>query len=77
MTRYLPLLIIIIALGLAALWVYQRGAEDVRNATERQNNAAGNQSDDARSRYDLCVDGGGVWDYGSGKCARTPAGGRN
>lgn len=42
--------------------------------TERQNNAAGNGADDARSRFDGCS--GGMWDFGTGRCRGTsPRGG--
>lgn len=63
----------LIAAGAAALiWLYvgirDQGADAVRNAVERQNNAAGSTADDARSAYDRCLDSGGVWDFGAGRC---------
>lgn len=63
----------LIAAGAAALiWLYveirDQGADAVRNAVERQNNAAGSTADDARSACDRCLDGGGVWDSGAGRC---------
>ncbi len=58
--------------GLSWLHGYQRGAATERTAIltkiERQNNAAGNSAVSARSTYDKCIDGGGVWDFGAGKC---------
>lgn len=64
----------IVALTALAAIIWQDGADSVRTAVERQNNASGDQSDSARSDFDLCVDGGGVWNYRTGKCARSPAG---
>ncbi len=59
-------------MGLSWLHGYQRGAASERQAIltkiERQNNAAGNSADSARGSYDKCIDGGGVWDFGAGKC---------
>lgn len=68
---------VIIALVVVATGIWQDGADSVRTAVERQNNASGDQSDSARSDFDLCVDGGGVWNYRAGKCARAPAGRRH
>lgn len=63
------------ALAAIANWIWRDGGESVRTAVDRQNNASGDQSDNARSGYDLCVDGGGVWNYRTGKCS-GPAPGR-
>ncbi|NSY17279.1 hypothetical protein [Neorhizobium sp. AL 9.2.2] len=57
----------------AATWIYHAGGESKLNSIERQNNEAGNQSDRARGDYDVCIDGGRVWDFGSGKCTRPTA----
>ncbi|WP_143348327.1 hypothetical protein [Ensifer adhaerens] len=51
--------------------------EDYKSSIERQNNASGDAASDARSDFDLCLDRGGVWDYGAGKCRRSAAGRRN
>lgn len=57
----------------ALIWLYaeirSQGADSVRNAIERQNNAAGSTADDARGSYDLCPDG--MWDFAAGRCVRT------
>lgn len=73
----------IIAGGLALagiLWlvaeIREDGAQSVTTKIERQNNASGDAASNARSDFDLCLDRGGVWDYGAGKCRRSPAGGR-
>lgn len=73
----------IIAGGLALagiVWLVAEIREDgVRSVTtkiERQNNASGDAASNARSDFDLCLDRGGVWDYGAGKCRRSQAGGR-
>lgn len=66
--RALIILAIIVALSLVALWIYRAGGEGVTNAVERRNNDAANQSDRARSDYDRCLDGGGVWNSAAGKC---------
>lgn len=65
-----------IALGVAAagalIWLYaeirNQGADSVLINIERQNNDAGNTADDARSAYDRCLDGGGLWNFGAGRC---------
>ncbi|QRY69093.1 hypothetical protein JVX98_12745 [Ensifer sp. PDNC004] len=53
------------------------GARAVVTKIERQNNASGDAASNARSDFDLCLDRGGVWDYGAGKCRRSQAGGRH
>lgn len=60
----------------AFAWVYRQGGGNARSSIERQNNEAGNQSDDARSRFGACLDGGRVWDFGAGKCSGPAPGGR-
>jgi hypothetical protein len=59
-------ILIIILLGL--VWIYNQGAGSVATAIERQNNAAGNASDNSRSDYDACPVG--MWDFGARKCSR-------
>lgn len=60
------------ALVAAAIWLFveirDQGAESVRTSIERQNNEAGNAADGARSAYDRCLDGGGLWNFGAGRC---------
>ena len=57
--------------------VEQRAADRALEDVERQNNAAGSQSDSARRAFDLCFDGGGVWNYAAGECDRPANGGRD
>lgn len=66
----------LVATGVIVNRIWQEGAETVRTAVERQNNASGDQSDNARGGYDLCVDGGGVWNYRTGKCSGSAPGRR-
>ncbi len=75
--RVIAALVILLAIVSALVWIYRQGGNDVRTAIERQNNEAGDQSDRARSDYDACVDGGGVYDFGARKCRRPAPGGRN
>lgn len=63
----------IVAIALA--WIYRHGGDDVRQSFERQNNEAGRTADDVRSRFDLCPPG--MWDFGAGKCRRSPPRGGN
>ncbi|RVG94294.1 hypothetical protein CN221_16105 [Sinorhizobium meliloti] len=58
----------IVAVVLA--WIYRQGGDDVRQSIERQNNEAGRTADDFRTRFDLCPNG--MWDFGAGKCRRSP-----
>lgn len=67
-----------VALIAAVIFLVDRRATDrALENTERQNNAAGNESERARSAYDVCVDGGGVWNYRAGQCGGPPARSRN
>ncbi|WP_060530095.1 MULTISPECIES: hypothetical protein [unclassified Ensifer] len=70
----------IIAGGLALaglIWlvaeIREDGARSVITKIERQNDASGDAASNARSDFDLCLDRGGVWDYGAGKCRRSAA----
>lgn len=71
------ILAIIVALGGAAMWFYTKGSDSHEIKVERQNNAAGDNSDKARTDYDLCVGSGGVHDFATGKCRRPSTRGRN
>ncbi|UTV37656.1 hypothetical protein MYG64_04890 [Ensifer adhaerens] len=53
--------------------IREDGARSVITKFERQNNASGDAASNARSDFDLCLDRGGVWDYGAGKCRRPQA----
>lgn len=72
-----------IAIGAAILsaltWLYieirKDGAESVRNAVERQNNAAASKADDDRSAFDRCPVG--MWDYGARRCRGGSTRGRH
>ncbi|QRY68210.1 hypothetical protein JVX98_07955 [Ensifer sp. PDNC004] len=57
--------------------IREDGARSVTTKIERQNNASGDAASNARSDFDLCLDRGGVWDYGAGKCRRSQARGRH
>ena len=67
-----PKMILGVAAAPAHIWLYteirNQGAEGVRFSIERQNNDARNAADDARSAYDRCLDGGGLWNFGAGRC---------
>lgn len=65
------------ALAWAVLQIREDGAQSVKQAIERQNNEAALQSAARRSDFDRCLDGGGLWDFGTGKCRGPQAGGRN
>lgn len=71
------ILCVLICLAVLALvhLIRKDGADSVRSAVERQNNAAGSTADDARGSYDRCPDG--LWDFGAGRCGRSPARGGN
>ncbi|WP_430241902.1 hypothetical protein [Neorhizobium sp. DAR64861/K0K2] len=71
--RIIIVFAIVTAIIGAATWLYNAGGAGTLNTIERQNNEAGEHSDRARSAYDLCIDGGRVWDFGSGKCAGPTA----
>lgn len=69
--------LVLAALTWAVLQIREDGAESVKQAIERQNYEAASQSDARRGDYDRCLDGGGVWDFGAGKCLRAAPGRRN
>lgn len=61
-----------VALIAAVIFLVDRRATDrALEDVERQNNEAADQSDRARGAYVVCIDGGGLWDYGAGKCKRA------
>ncbi|MDX0451743.1 hypothetical protein GOL81_31670 [Sinorhizobium medicae] len=67
--------LIVAAAGLAIIaaavaWIYRQGGDDVRTSIERQNNEAGRTADDDCTRFDLCPPG--MWEFGAGKCRRSP-----
>lgn len=61
----------LVALAIIALfigWLWSTAGDVARNQVERQNNEAGNNSDDARGHYDTCPVG--LWDFATGRCKR-------
>lgn len=77
MPRLLGLLALLAALTAGAGWFYRQGGQAVVISIERQNNASGDKSDQARADYDRCVDGGGVFDFAAGQCRRPAPRGRH
>ncbi|GLR55121.1 hypothetical protein KYK30_31715 [Shinella yambaruensis] len=67
-----PKVIMGVAIAGALIWLYAEiragGARDITSKFERRNNDARNAADDARSAYDRCLDGGGLWNFGAGRC---------
>lgn len=51
---------------LAVGWLWKTAGDSTLQSIERQDNAAGNNSDNARSRFDGCPVG--MWDFATGKC---------
>lgn len=77
MPRLLALLALLAALTAGAVWFWRQGGQSVLISIERKNNASGDKSDQARSDYDRCIDGGGVFDFATGQCRRTAPRGRH
>ncbi|CAD7023097.1 hypothetical protein REJC140_00092 [Pseudorhizobium endolithicum] len=73
--RIIGALAILIILALVVGWIWDKASDDALNQIERQNNEAGDASDDDRSRFDLCPDG--MWDFGARKCRGPSTGGRD
>lgn len=69
--------LILAALAWAVIEIRQDGAQSFKNSIERQNNEAAGQSDTARSNYDRCLDGGGLWNFGAGRCDWPTPGSRH
>lgn len=67
-----PKILLGVAIAGALFWLYaeirDQGADSVRNSIGRQNNEAGNAADNARNTYDGCLDAGGLWNFGAGRC---------
>lgn len=65
-----------VAIGAAILFIIQMirtdGAQSLQNKIERQNNDASENAEIARLGYDDCIDAGRVWNFGTGRCERTP-----
>jgi hypothetical protein len=57
-------------LAAGALWMRHDARQDLKHEIEEQNDDAGNAADDAALGRRECVAGGGVWDFGSGRCRR-------
>lgn len=49
-------------------WLWKAAGDEVRNQVERQNNAAGNNADRARSDFDACP--AVLWDFETSRCRR-------
>lgn len=67
----------LIAFIAGGIWVYRKGQSDALVNIERQNNAAGNASDNARNAYTRCADRGWMFDFATSKCAGPKAGSGN
>ncbi|PQZ29813.1 hypothetical protein CQZ93_06310 [Ochrobactrum vermis] len=48
------------------------GKASTETKIERQNNEATGKALDAAHSYDECIDAGGMWTFGTGKCGRRP-----
>ncbi|AFH19709.1 hypothetical protein F406_gp106 [Agrobacterium phage 7-7-1] len=57
---------VVLALVGVAFWLHRQGGESIRTEIEKKDTQAGNRSDEARSRFDLCP--AGKWDFGRAKC---------
>jgi uncharacterized membrane protein YjfL (UPF0719 family) len=56
--------------------IKNRGADEVRDQIERQNNEAGNKGSEARLSRAECVAAGGLYDFRTGHCTGLAAGNR-
>ncbi|EPR18582.1 hypothetical protein [Agrobacterium radiobacter] len=75
---YLALVVAEVVFVAAFILIVDRNAVNrVRASIERQNNASGGLSDRDRSSFIDCLDGGGMWHYGTRKCARPAPSGRH
>lgn len=65
------IVIIIVSVSVASgivIKIRSEARKEALQGVERQNNAAGNASDDDRNSFDTCPDG--LWDYGARRCQR-------
>ena len=56
----------------AAYLLYDAGRQDVTDEVERGNIEAGEAANDAAMSWRRCRDAGGVFDFASGECRRSP-----
>lgn len=56
----------LLLLAFAIGWLWKTAGDSTLHSIERQDNAAGNNSDSARTRFDGCPVG--MWDFATGKC---------
>lgn len=68
--RFAPWVAIITAIGLLLYMVRENGKTTALQNIERQNNEAATDANKAALDFDACIDAGGLWNYGSGKCVR-------
>lgn len=66
--------VIAVAVVIGAIWgVYElvkaQGAQEVRDAIERENNAAISKGHSAARSFDECLDAGGVWNFSTSRCS--------
>lgn len=61
--------VVALAIISAGVWFWREAGNSQLIKIERQNNVSGDKSDSARSEYDRCIDGGGVYVYRTGKCS--------
>lgn len=61
----------VVLIAAAFFLVDRRATQRALENVERRDNAAANDADDARGRYDACAYG--LWDFGAGKCVGVAA----
>lgn len=66
--------VVSLAIVSAGLWFWREAGNSTLIKIERQNNVSGDKSDSARSDYDRCIDGGGVYVNRTGKCSGANSG---
>ena len=62
----------VLAVAGAAYLLYDAGRQDVTDEIERSNIEAGEAANDAAMSWRRCRDAGGVFDFASGECRRSP-----
>ena len=62
----------VLAVAGAAYLLYDAGRQDVTDEVERSNIEAGEAANDAAMSWRRCRDAGGVFDFASGECRRSP-----
>lgn len=68
--RFAPWVAAIVAVGLLLYSAREQGRNSALEDVKDQNNDASTRANETVLDYDACIDAGGLWNFGTGKCVR-------